>query len=51
MSKVEILKSSGYIKVDNAVISSLRHYLFSPSGKDRGDIGIIEVQFKLKRED
>ncbi len=51
VSKVEILKSSGYIKVDNAVILSLRHYLFSPSGKGKGDIGIIEVQFKLKRED
>ncbi|NOY08964.1 MAG: TonB family protein [Spirochaetes bacterium] len=51
VNKVEILKSSGYIKVDNAVISSLRHYLFSPSGRDKGDIGIIEVQFKLKRED
>jgi len=49
--KVEIIKGSGYIEVDSAVTASLRQYLFNPSEKGEEDIGIIEIHFKLKRED
>ena len=49
--KVEIIKGSGYIKVDSAVAAALRQYLFNPAENNEEDIGIIEIHFKLKRED
>jgi outer membrane biosynthesis protein TonB len=53
VTKVEIVKSSGYIEIDAIVQSTLRGYVFSrnyDSGK-KETVGIVKFRFRLGKLD
>jgi TonB family protein len=51
VTKVDILRGSGYASVDTAVQRALYSYLFEPSADSSEDVGQIQVRFRLERDD
>jgi TonB family protein len=51
VSRVEIVRKSGYIEVDNSVEEALRYSLYSPVEGSKDAVGTIRFRFRPVRQD
>jgi TonB family protein len=51
VTRVEIVKGSGYIEIDASVADALRDYLFSPVDGRVDTIGTVTFRFRLEKQD
>jgi TonB family protein len=51
VTRVEIVRSSGYIEIDASVEAALRDYLFSRVDGRKDAVGTVRFRFRLERQD